>query len=395
MSRRVVVTGIGISCSLGDSREEFINSLNLDVTGLKKQEYFQNCGFGSYYFGKSNNDDVILKKVGDWEKIECMALKSIYEALSDSGITSEHISRLGERMGVSLSSSLAGIDHIVKSVAETDTKGEWLLYSRRFMNLIMLETGIRGTCYVTSSACAAGTAGIGIAYDLIRDDVLDIAVAGGVDHLSLFSIFGFHSLRSLSRDRCKPFDKERDGINLGEGSCFLILEEVEHAKRRGASIYGEIAGYGIANDAYHPTTPDPDGYGAARAVHMAVDDWERIKTEMLYINAHGTATAANDAMEMNMIKREFQGMDVFVSSTKSRTGHCLGAAGSIELAIALLSLNQGKAYGTLNSKLDMEGCSELLKHDERKQDFRFAISNSYAFGGHVASIFIKKLKGVN
>lgn len=394
MSRRVVVTGIGITCCLGETKEEVIYSLDNDICGLKKQDYLNIECLKDLYFGKSKNEDILLENCEDLEKTEYMAIKTIHQALNDSHIEKEYIDKWDDRVGLSLSSSLVGIDHIIKSAEVDQNKGEWLIYSRRFANYIMEQIGIKGTCYTTSSACAAGTAGVGIAFDLVRDNDLDVAIVGGVDELSLFSIFGFYALRNLSKGICKPFDNERDGINLGEGACFLILEELEHAIARETTIYGEILGYGIANDAYHMTAPDPNGYGASLAINMARENVNIDENSRIYINAHGTATKANDAMELDIITKEFGEDNVFVSSTKSRTGHCLGAAGSIELAISLLSVKNKKAYATINSNLNMLENTKIIQNRDKNQKFQYAMSNSYAFGGHAASILIAELKGV-
>lgn len=394
MRRRVVITGMGITCCLGENKEEVMNNLDRDISGLNKQTCFNIELLRELYFGKSKSEDIRLEKYEDKEKIEEMAIQTIWQALNDCNMDKAYIEKLSDRVGLSLSSSLAGIDHIIKSAEVSQNRGEWLVYSRRFMNLIMNEIGIKGTCYTTSSACAAGTSGVGIAFDLIRDNELDVAIVGGVDHLSLFSIFGFYALKSLSKEICKPFDNERDGINLGEGACFFILEELDHAIARQATIYGEILGYGLANDAYHMTTPDPNGYGAMLSMNMALDEANLDKNKWIYINAHGTGTKANDAMELDAIRKIWKSENVFVSSTKSRTGHCLGAAGSIELAIAIFSLKYHKVYSTINSKLNMLECNTIIQRDENNYEFQYALSNSYAFGGHTASILIGEMKGV-
>lgn len=388
MKRRVVITGIGITCCLGEGKEEVRNRLDQEVIGLRKQPNFHIELIKDTYFGKCNFDDTNMEHYEEKEKIEHMAIHTIKEAIEDSLLSKTYIESLADRAGLSLSSSLAGIDHIMKAAEVNQHKGEWLINSRRFTNLIMNEAGIKGTCYTTSSACAAGTAGIGIGYDLICNDDLDLAVVGGVDNLSLFSIFGFYSLKTLCRDICKPFDKERSGINLGEGACFFILEELEHALARRANIYGEILGYGLANDAYHITSPDPEGYGAIAAMKMAINEANIDKNEKIYINAHGTATKANDSMEIEAIKKIWDNDLLFVSSSKSRTGHCLGAAGSIELAISLFSIKYNKFYPTLNSNLDILESYHILKKGENTNRIRYALSNSLAFAGNTASILI-------
>lgn len=392
MARRVVITGIGITCCLGDGIDEVAYNLEQGISGLKKGNYFDINSFDEVYFGKCRDNGTELTDFKDLEKIEEMAIRTINQCLEDGQLKKEDIAQLNARLGLSLSTSLAGIDHVIKSVESSENKGEWVLYCRRLMSSIMAKIGIGGTCYTTSSACAAGTAGAGVAFDMIRNDSADIFLVGGVDHLSLFSIMGFNSLNTISGEICKPFDSKRDGINLGEGACFFIFEELNHALKRSAAIYGEVLGYGLGNDAYHMTSPDPKGTAAKHAIYMAMKEAEIGKEENIYINAHGTGTQNNDSMELGAIKEIWKNEKIFVSSTKSRTGHCLGAAGSIELAVALCALKFKQAYPTIHSDLDMISDNDIIKGKNFKGDFSYALSNSFAFAGHAASVLIGEWK---
>jgi 3-oxoacyl-[acyl-carrier-protein] synthase II len=244
------------------------------------------------------------------------------------------------------------------------------------------------------SACAAGTAGAGIAFDLIKEGKADVMIAGGADPLTKFACTGFHSLKSLSPTCCTPFDKEHDGIIIGEGSAFFVIENLEHAKKRNAKIYGEILGYSINNEAYHITSPQPSGDGALISMKEALRKSNLSLDKLDYINAHGTATKANDNMELKAITNLLgdKVKDVAISSTKSMTGHCLGAAGSIELAIAMISLSKGFIPPTSTLRNPQEGFEDynLVKEKGMKKELNYILSNSFAFAGNTSSIVIGK-----
>lgn len=387
MERRVVISGIGLYSCLGTKLDEIGKKLECNKNTLNVGKFLKIEPFNKMYFGVGDIDDPEMSFYRNLEKIELIALKTIGSCLNDSRLTKEDICNMEDKVGLSLSTSLAGIDHIIKSVEVAENAGEWLVYCRRFINLIMSEIGIGGPCYTTSSACAAGTAGVGLGFDMIKSEEVDMCIVGGVDHLSLFSILGFNSLSTLSRGICRPFDLKRNGINLGEGACFFILEEFDHALLRNAPLYGEILGYGLANDAYSMTSPNPDGTAARYAMEMALREAKLKEDEHIYINAHGTGTMANDSMEIKAIREVWNDKRMLVSSTKSRTGHCLGAAGSIELAIALCSLIYKKQYLTFHSELDITENKEIFQGIET-ECFKYALSNSFAFAGHAASIVI-------
>ncbi len=391
MNRRVVITGIGMLCSIGTNKIEVLNALISEKSGLKKSKQcikydeLKDVKVGECEFNTKEFTDI-----QSLERLEIMAMKAIDEALIDSRLTIDDIEKKEDRAALSLSTSLAGSSQMLKTLEEPEISDLWSLHSRRFMSRIMNQYKVKGSCYTTSSACAAGTAGAGIGFDLVKNNEADIVIVGGTDHLSMFSVFGFYSLNTLSSDECKPFDVNRDGINIGEGSAFFIFEELECARNRGVDrFYGEVLGYGLANDAYHMTSPNPSGEGAYQVMKAALEDSGIGKEEVDYINAHGTGTKANDQMEISAINRLFQ-ENVKVSSTKSRVGHCLGAAGSIEIGICLFALSKDIYPHTKNSYDFIEEGKKMLDRETSKKQVNCILSNSFAFAGNLASIVIKK-----
>lgn len=391
MNRRVVITGVGMLCSIGANKKEILDALMNETIGLNTSEQLKKYEELKHIkVGECDLEQQEFNNIQSLERLELMGRKAIDEALLDSGLTIEDIEKEDDRVALSLSTSLAGSSQMLESLVDTKNSNLWALHSRQFVSRLMNQYKVKGSCYTTSSACAAGTAGAGIGFDLIKSGEADIAIVGGTDHLSMFSIFGFHSLNTLSKDICMPFDKNRDGINIGEASAFFVFEEFEHAKSRGVvQIYGEVIGYGLANEAYHMTSPDPSGEGAYHVMTAALKDAGIKKEDIDYINTHGTGTKANDQMEFDAIKLLFPD-GVKASSTKSRVGHCLGAAGSIEIGICLLAMYSNKIPHTLISCDFIDEGNSILTRDDYPTEVNCVISNSFAFAGNLASIVIKK-----
>ncbi len=267
---------------------------------------------------------------------------------------------------------------------------------------VAIEAGAKGMCSCVVTACAGGTNCVGDAFHLIRDGYQDVMIAGGAEAaITELSIGGFTSMKALSESTDPsrasiPFDKERNGFVMGEGSGILILEELEHAKARNAKIYGEIVGYGATCDAHHITAPAPHGEGGARAMQAALDDANIDYTMIDYINAHGTSTSMNDSCETEAIKTVFKdkAYKIPVSSTKSNTGHLLGATGAVEAIFTTQALVDGYIPATINYKVPDEACDlDIVPNVGREQVIHYAMSNSLGFGGHNASIVIKKYEG--
>lgn len=316
-----------------------------------------------------------------------LAFQALDEALADSGLTAEDLAKKGPRAGLAFATSLGGnsrmMEYIKEELAGESPDPQWLADLNFFTNFVARRSGIRGIVSTTASACAAGTASAGLAIDSIRFGRVDVMILGGADPLTDLSIGGFHSLKSLSPNGSKPFDRERDGLVIGEASSVMVLERLDHALARGAHIYAEILGYGISNDAHHITSPDPEGGGAIRAMRMALEDAGLEPHQVDYINAHGTSTLVNDKMELGAIRAVFgdHAHSVAISSTKSMTGHCLGAAGSIELAACVLAVDRGLVPPTATLEQPEESFEDfhLIKKKGVTADVKVAMSNSFAF----------------
>lgn len=389
MKRQVVLTGYGIICALGNNKKEVKHAFfNLEQKFGPLSSIGDYGELGNVMVGMVNTERKTLKHAADFDMSECFCRLALNEALADAGMTVSDIGHMGERVSISLSTSVMGADHIVKYVEEDRKNGAWLVNSKAYAWKFAKEYQVNGACYTTSSACASGTAGMGIAFDLIRNDKADVVIVGGTDHITDISLYGFKALDTLSEEICKPFDSNRDGINIGEGSAFFIFENIEHAKSRAAFIYGEVLGYGLSNDAYHITSPDPLGKGAYRSMSMALQEAGRKLDGSFYINAHGTGTKANDEMEVKAIDELDCEEQIHMSSTKSLTGHCLGAAGSIECALSLMVLEEGRCPKTANSEFDIVNRLKVTDREAKSSGIHLFLSNSFAFGGNGASIVI-------
>ena len=386
--RRAVITGIGMLCNIGRNKEEIITNLREEKLNFQDHDELQ-----SVKVGKSDLVEIPLTQVDSLDIIERMSFDAMNEALEDASLNVEQIKQKNERVSLSFTTSLYGLEQILKGLDDDEQRGLWNLYSRRSILKIAGKYQIKGSIYTTSTACASGTAGAVLGYDLIRSNEADIVLVGGADYVSKFSLRGFQSLQALSGNICKPFDLNRDGINIGEASVFLVVEELEHAKKRGKKWYGEIIGGSLANDAYHITSPHPKGEGAYYSMESALSEAQVSPAELDYINAHGTGTKANDIMELTATERLFENhnnVNTFISSTKSRTGHCLGTAGSIELGFCLLAMSNNIHLKTLNTEELVEDKFDLLKSDGKNKEIKYALSNSFAFGGHIATILVRK-----
>lgn len=394
MRQRVVITGYDVICSLGTDRESVRRNLKqgqLPITELGEERPSE--AFRHIKAGKAGVGFEPVRNSTDRDQSEQMAVKAFHGAMTDAGFTDGFGEIPENRISLSLATSVMGSEHIIEYAkgGEPDYIGR----SKQFEIRLAQEFGIGGELYTTSAACASGTAAIGLAAELIRTMRARIVVCCCTDHICAISLYGFRALNTLSHEICRPFDKKRDGINIGEGSACFILESYESAVQRKARIRGEVTGYGLANDACHITSPDPEGKGAFLAMRMAVEDTSfdapMDGTDRIYINAHGTGTPANDSMELKAIKRAFDGENTYVvSSTKSMTGHCLGAAGGVELALGLMMLEDGQVYPTLHSNTDIEEGGSLNERIAPGFAPDYVISNSFAFGGNDAVIIVRK-----
>lgn len=394
--RRVVVSGIGVIAGNGAGKEAFFKNLCEGKSGLKKCDLFSAKDLRTEYVGEIGESDFpyLTDLPSEKERVMCIIEKAVDEAFSDAKLTAREVEDFSERAYLAFATSLAANGRILKYVSdnrEGKYEPEWLTQIPSFVPWIKKKCGIKGGCYTTMAACASGTTAAGIAFDLIKAGKADLVICGGADPLTEFSCLGFNALKSLSENTCKPFDKMRDGINIGEGGAFFVIETFASAKARGATIYGEIIGYGINNDAYHITSPSPTGDGAIASMTMAMAHTEVGPDQVSYVNAHGTGTQLNDKMEALAINRFFEktGDRVYVSTNKSMIGHCMAAAGSIEMAATLLCLKHGKVTRNIGIEDMMDECDQhVFPLETVDAEISYAFSNSFAFAGNAASILL-------
>lgn len=395
--RRVVVTGIGVIAGNGNNREEFYqNSVN-GVTGIKECTIFDVSKIRTKYVGQISKELPVIQDTPTdrtrFQEIVRIALNDMFE---DAGITKEDIKKYGRRASLAigvLSVTNDKINGFNKDMRLGKFEPGWLTRVPDFMPWVKKEAGVLGGAYTTAPACASGTVAAGIGFDLIKQGKADIVIVGGAEQLTQVSCNGFHSLRSLSTSICKPFDQDRDGINLGEAGTFMLLETEESALKNNRKIYGEILGYGTNNEAYHITSPDPEGNGACATMKMAMKNTGVEPKDINLINAHGTGTKLNDAMETTAVNRFFKDCDgeLNVSTNKSMIGHCLGGAGAVELAATLLCVSREQYMPNINldNPLELDEGKQFVM-EAKKGNIKYALSSSFAFAGNTASILVGK-----
>lgn len=408
MSRRVVVTGMGAITPIGNSVEEFWG-------GIKEKK----IGFGPITkFDTENYKCKLAAEVKDFDAGKFMdpkaakrmelfcqyAVSASKEAIEDSGLDLEKEDAF--RMGVSVGSGVGSLQVMEREHAKLLEKGPGrvapLLVPLMITNMaagnVSIQFGLKGKNINVVTACATGTNSIGEAMRSIQYGEAEVMLAGGCEgSISPIGIAGFSALTALTSSndpaRCSiPFDKERSGFVMGEGAGVVVLEELEHAKARGAKIYAEVVGYGSTADAYHITSPAEDGSGAAKAMEYAIKDAGVAPEEIEYINAHGTSTHHNDLFETRAIRLLFKDHadQMKINSTKSMVGHLLGAAGAVEFIASVKEVQEGYLHATVGYQIPDEECDLDYCKDACNKNIRYALSNSLGFGGHNASILIKK-----
>lgn len=409
--RRVVVTGLGTVCPVGNDVETMWENIKNGVCGIDEITHFDTTDFKVKLAGEIKNlnvEDYINKKEAKrLDRFSQLAMIASKQAYEDAKLNAEEID--ANRFGIILSSGIGGLETI-ENEKEKGLKKGYERVSPFFIPMaignlaagnVAIMLGAKGACLDIVTACAAGTNSIGEAFKYVRDGYADIMLTGGSEaSITPLGIGGFSSMKALSTATDKnrasiPFDAERNGFVMGEGAGALILEEYEHAKKRGATIYAEIIGYGVSCDAFHMTAPDAEANGAASCFKMALNDAQISADDIDYINAHGTSTPLNDKLETLGVKKVFgEDTKVMLSSTKGNTGHLLGAAGAVEAIITVKSLQDGFVPGTINySQPDPECDLDIVPNQGRKQDIQYAMSNSLGFGGHNACIVLKKYAG--
>ena len=412
MKRRVVVTGIGVISPLGTGIEKNWKRILEGRSGIRRITKFDATNFPVQIAGEVpdfNPDDFIEKKeIKKMDTFIQYALAASIMAQKDAGL--EITSDNAERVGVYIGSGIGGLPAIEHWHSILKEKGPDRItpffIPMVLINLasgqVSIRLGAKGpnTCAVT--ACATGTHSIGDAYNLIRNGEADAMVAGGTEStITPLCIAGFNAMKALSTNNAepqkasRPFDKNRDGFVVAEGAGVIVLEEAESAKKRGARIYAEIIGYGMNADAYHMTTPSPDGEGAERCMSLAIKSAQINPHEVDYINAHGTSTYYNDLYETMAVKTVFKehAKKLAISSTKSMTGHLLGAAGGVEAVFTALSLYHGIMPPTINYENPDPECDlDYVPNKAREKKIKIAISNSFGFGGTNAALVFKKFQ---
>lgn len=411
MNRRVVVTGMGAITPIGLSVEEFFASVKEGKTGFAEITHFDASEYKCHIAAEVKNFDV--KQYMDPKAAKRMELFSQYavaaakEAIEDSGLEMEKEDpyQVGTSIGCGVG-SLQGIEREHKRLMERGPARVNPLFvpmviSNMAAGNVSIQFGLKGKSINVVTACATGTNSIGEAFRSIQHGEAEVMVTGGTEGaICPIGIAGFSALTALTSEsdltKCSiPFDKNRSGFVMGEGAAVVVLEELEHARARGAKIYAEVVGYGTSSDAYHITSPAEDGAGAARAMTNALNDAGVKPEEVPYINAHGTSTHHNDLFETRAIKLAFgeHAKQLKINSTKSMIGHLLGAAGAIEFVTCVKEMEQDFVHATVgyttpDEELDLDYCKEAVA-----MEIPYALSNSLGFGGHNASILVKKYVG--
>lgn len=413
--RRVVVTGLGATTPIGNTLLAYQEGLQNGVSGADRITLFDPTEFKTHFACevKNFNPEVAIdkKEVRRLDRFTQFALVSADEAMQDSGLTAQLEQLDRDRVGVIWGSGIGGLRSLEEEI-ETFTSGNGIPRYNPFMipkmiadiaaGHISIKYGFRGINYATVSACASATHAIMNAFDYIRLGRNDVIVTGGSEAaVTKAGIGGFNAMKALStrnddyKTASRPFDKDRDGFVLGEGGGALILEEYEHAKKRGAKIYAEIVGAGATADAYHITAPHPEGLGAQNVMRMALADAKMNAEEIDYVNVHGTSTPLGDIAETKAIQSVFgeHAYQLNISSTKSMTGHLLGAAGAIEAIAGILALRGQFIPPTINhftDDPDIDSRLNLTFNQAQERKVRAVLSNTFGFGGHNSSLIFKQ-----
>ncbi len=409
MKHRVVITGAGVVSPLGNTIETFWENIKNGVCGIDRIARFElDESYKAVLAAEIKDFDPTIhipkKEARRLDRYAQYAVYAAKEALLNSKLDMEN--EEATRVGVIVGSGIGGLETIESAVLTVKDKGAKrmspLFIPMAIANMgagnVAIHVGAKGVCTSVVTACATGTHCIGEAFKILQEGTQDVIFAGGAEaSITPVGVAGFQALTALSfsDDPTRasiPFDKERDGFVMGEGAGVLVMETLDHAQKRGANIIAEIVGYGATGDAYHITTPAPEGEGGARAMQQALDYAGVKADEVGYINAHGTSTDYNDKYETQAIKSIFgQDTKVAVSSTKSMTGHLLGAAGAVEAIVSVKALEEGFLPATIGYKVPDEECDlDYIPNVGREQQIQYAMSNSLGFGGQNGTLLFKK-----
>jgi 3-oxoacyl-[acyl-carrier-protein] synthase II len=414
--RRVVITGLGVITPLGIDLQTFWSNITSGVSGIAGITAFDATEFDCRIGGEVKNFEPVryfknAKDVRRTDRYAHFAMAAARIALADGGLDPATYPD-PPRFGCIIGSGIGGLKALADQHTVLMTKGPSrlspfmipMLISNMASGLVSMEFGLQGPNFATVSACATACHAIGEAWRMIRYDEADAFLAGGAEATVIpIGIGGFAAMKALSTRNdeptraSRPFDTDRDGFVMGEGAGVILIEELEHARARNAPIYCEVTGYGLSADAYHMTSPLPDGEGAVRCMRMALEKAGIQPGEVDYVNAHGTSTGVGDICETKAIKTVFGDHarnGLLVSSTKSMTGHLLGAAGSVETAVCALAIRDSIVPPTINlDNPDPECDLDYVPHKAREKKVRIALNNSFGFGGHNATIIVREYVG--
>lgn len=412
LNRKVVITGMGLVTPIGNSIDEFWDNLIAGNSGVVSIDRFDASELPTRIAAQVNGFDpeefINKKSARRMDLSQQFAVVSSGKAIEDSGIDLQSIDL--DRAGVIIGSGIGGLKTFETQHGIVVTQGPLkvspffipMMIADMAAGLVSIQFGFKGPNYSTVSACASSSNSIADAFSLIQRGSAEIILTGGTEApITLTGMAGFCSAKAMStrndepEKASRPFDKQRDGFVMGEGSAIFVLEELSHAKARGARIYAELVGIGLSADAHHITAPAPDGNGAARSMKAALDDAGIPPDEIDYINSHGTATDLGDIAETMAIKTIFgqRAYQIPVNSTKSILGHLLGAAGSVEMAATILQMQKGKVHPTINLEYPDPECDlDYVSDGARDVDVNYALTNSFGFGGHNISLALKKYK---
>jgi 3-oxoacyl-[acyl-carrier-protein] synthase II len=412
--RRVVVTGLGVVTPIGNDLETFWKNLISGQCGIDRITAFDAAAFDTQIAGEVKNFDPTPafpspKEIRRTDRYSQFGVYAAWSALKDSGADLDKLNR--DEIGVILGSGIGGLETTSAQIKVLHERGPGrlspfmipMLISNMASGLFSMYQNLRGPNFATCSACATANHAIGEAWHSIKMGEAQMMFAGGAEATIVpIGIGGFCAMKAMStrnddpKTASRPFDKDRDGFVMGEGSGVIVLEELEHAKKRGAKIYCEIAGYGNTADAHHLTAPSPGGEGAARCIKMALRSGGLNIGDISYINAHGTSTPQGDVCETQAIKTVFgdHAKKIAVSSTKGATGHMLGAAGAVEMTACVLAIKNGVVPPTINYQTPDPECDlDYVPNTAREMKVNAIINNSFGFGGHNSSIAAKKFVG--
>ena len=408
--RRIVITGLGCVTPLGIGKDKFWEAIKAGKSGVAPITRFDTTDFTTKIAAEVkdfNPEDYLDKKEAKrMDRYTQYSVVAAKLAIEDGNIDLDKLDR--NNIGVILGTGIGGVESLEAEHTKLMERGPRrvsplfipMMISNMGAANVSMNLGLKGSVMTITTACASATHAIGESFRMIEKGIMDMVITGGAEaSITPLSVAGFCSMKALSTNNdnpegaSRPFDKERDGFVMGEGAGVMVLEELEHAIGRGATIYGEIVGYGSTSDAYHITQPDPEATGGKNSMKLALEEGNVDYREIGYINAHGTSTYFNDKLETLAIKDLFKehAKDINISSTKSMTGHLLGAAGGVEAIAATLALRDGIIPPTINYEHPDEDCDlNYTPNTMVKRDIKYALSNSLGFGGHNASLLFKK-----